>query len=109
MTTPQLRPRRNVADIVATSVLGALGAGAGVVLGLIFLAFTPMVAWWPVWSILAIVMMVAPLVFAVVGVVRIRRGGLGFWLPLVGFGVLLVIVVVLALLSTTIQPVLQPV
>lgn len=107
MTTPQL-PKPHPVDRWATVLLAALSIVGGILLGILFLAFTPMQSWWPVWAIVCVGIMVAPLVTGVSAIFRVRRARLGFWLPLVGVAVSFALIIVLFVLQASIEPVLQP-
>jgi hypothetical protein len=108
MTTPQVLPKPHPVDRWATVLLAAFSIVAGFVVGVLFLAFTPMQSWWPAWVVVCVGIMVAPLLTGITAVFRVRRARLGFWLPLVGIAVSFALIVVLFVLETSIQPVLQP-
>ena len=108
MTTAQVRPKAHVGDVVATILIAIVALTFGIVLGGLFLVFTPMVPWWPVWTAAALGLIAAPIVTGIVGVVRLVKGRRGFVAPLIGVGIVLVLLVLVYLLGQSIQPVLPP-
>ena len=97
----QVAPKR-VVDIVATAVLVLLGAGLGLFWGFLALVFTPSgtnAAVW--WVVVAIAMMIVPVITAVAGFRRAVKGSMGFWVPLVGLGILAALVGLQTLISAT--------
>lgn len=97
MTSAQVRPRAKVGDIVATILLGGVGVTGGIFLGGLYLIFAPLAPSQVAWTIACLALMVVPVVTAVIGIVRLVQGRLGYWWPLIGlvFGAVLFVVLML--------------
>lgn len=98
------RSPRQVADLVATVVLVVVGALWGIGYGFLALVFTPNGAAAVWWVVLSVLMAGAPVVTAIVGFRRIVAGRTGFWMPLLGLGLVAALVGILSLLSSSLVP-----
>lgn len=104
MAGERARSPWRVVDIVATTLLVAIGAFWGIGYGFLALVFTPNGAAAVWWIVLSVLMAVAPVVTAILGFRRIVGGRAGFWMPLVGLALVAGLVGILSLLSSSLVP-----
>jgi len=104
MTTTRSRttgPAR-VVDIVATVLLALVGVTYGVFSGGLSLVFAAASTAEIGWAAASIALMVVPVVTAVLGIVRLARGRVAFWVPLIGLVAVFGLLALLGLLSAAV-------
>ena len=99
MTTAVPRSPARTADLVGTVLLIIVGTSFGIFVGGLYLIFATASPNAGGWIVASVVMMVAPLVTAVVGIVRLTRRRLAFWVPLLGIVIVVLMLVVLSLIA----------
>jgi hypothetical protein len=99
MTNPTPRSPARIADTVATIILVLVGTSFGIFVGGLYLIFATASTNAGAWVVASIVMMVAPLVTAVIGITRLVRGKLAFVAPLVGIAVVALMLLVASLIA----------
>jgi hypothetical protein len=99
MTTAPARPRRNIADTVSTIVLILVGTTFGIFIGGLYLIFATASTNAGGWVVASVVMMVAPVVTAVIGIARLVRGKIAFVAPLIGIAIVALMLVVASLIA----------
>lgn len=90
-----------VVDVVITIVLIVLSCLIGLGYGYLGLVATPVSGVAPGWVVLCVAMMLVPVATAILGIQRIRRGKVGFWMPLIGGVVVTGLIGMLAALSNS--------
>jgi hypothetical protein len=99
MTTAAPRSPARIADVVGTILLIVVGTSFGIFAGGLYLIFATASANAGGWVVASIVMMVAPLVTAVVGITLLSRRRLAFWVPLLGIAIVVAMLVVLSAIA----------
>jgi hypothetical protein len=104
MTTPPKKTSgaARVADIVVTVLLIVVGVTYGVFSGGLSLVFAAASTAEIGWAAASIALMVVPIVTAVLGIVRLARGRVAFWVPLIGLVAVFGLLALLGLLSAAV-------
>jgi len=97
-TSTRTTPAR-VADIVATVLLILVSVTYGVFSGGLSLVFAAASTAELGWAVASVALMVVPLVTAVIGLVRLARRRLAFWVPLIGLVAVFALLGLLGLIS----------
>jgi hypothetical protein len=96
MTTAVPRSPSRTLDVVGTVLLIIVGTSFGIFVGGLYLIFATASPNAGGWIVASVVMMVAPVITAVLGIVLLTRRRLAFWVPLLG---IVIVVAMLAVLS----------
>ncbi len=91
-----------IADIVGTVLLVLAGVTYGVFSGGLSLVFAAASTAELGWAVASVALMVVPLVTAVIGLVRLARRRLAFWVPLIGLVAVFALLGLLGVISQTV-------
>lgn len=100
-TNTRTTPAR-VADIVATVLLIVVGVTYGVFSGGLSLVFAAASTAEIGWAAASVALMVVPVVTAVLGIVRLVRRRVAFWVPLIGLVAVFALLGLLGVISQTV-------